>query len=245
MRPSMPQAVIAGTIFVLLGAFQVVASPSLWMPSTDTAEARKAIERALAIGEEFLPLKIGPWKRVSFEATERDHRDLLGQYSKIYQYRHSRLPGLTVVVSFDFAYRGGWHELCMCYRGNGWRAKERVVSSREHAPNQEDWQYAEGILKKPDGSQALLVFAAFDVSGEIINPPSNLVLLHPWFFLRQRILRDMASQLFQIQVFAPGCDTADEGVREEIRQLLLDVRVRFRERIASEKPVHLAPLGSG
>jgi exosortase len=228
--PNMPQALTAGTLFVLLGVVQFVLAPSIWMPVTDTAEARETIERALTIQEEFLPPIIGPWIRESFESIERERRDLLGHYSKVYYYRHNKLADLKVTLSFDFAFSGGWHELCMCYRGGGWRAKERVVQSREQVPTQEDWQYVEGVLKRPDGSQAYLVFAAFDVSGKAVHPPSNLVLLHPWFFLRQRILRDVASQLFQVQVFATGGPVVDESVREEVRQLLLHVRTLFRDR---------------
>lgn len=215
--------------FILLGLVQLV-----WIPSVDTAEAAQAIEQALALDEEALPARIGPWVRESFETVERESRSEYGRYSSTYRYRHANEDGVMATVSLDFPYQGGWHDLCMCYRNSGWNIEDRVVQAKqdnEIGP----WKFVTGNLKDTSEGKAHISFAGFDASGETAEPPSDAVLFRPWFRLRRRLLLKIAPQLFQVQVFAHMSSANDQELKQELEQLLMESRMRFREQVAVQQ----------
>jgi exosortase len=254
-------AVIWGGIvgFGLLAAAQWV-----WLPSTDTSAAQVAIERALAIGEYDMPEEIGPWQRLSFEAIEREVYSDFGRYSRTYRYRNVD-TGAEVDVSLDFPYRGGWHDLCMCYRNTGWTIDERIIAKPpSDAPSDntgtgEDWPFVDGTMTSPTRGEARVVFAGFDVNGAPADPPSDLVLFRPWFKLRREMLMNLAPQLFQVQVFQvrAGREEAGSGEAsagksrsggagsqgaqsEELQELLVAACQRFRGLVTATIPAATA-----
>ena len=212
--------------FVVLGFVQLI-----WLPSANTAEARDAIEQAIAIQEDLLPLRIGSWSQEAFESIEREKQSLLGRYSKSYRFRHIEHPDVVSTVALDFTYVGGWHDLCYCYTGQGWKTNERVIHNQEKTAPQEDWKYVVADLEKTDGSKAVLAIAGFDVRGAIAEPPSKLVLFRPWLTLRRRLLLRVVPQLFQVQVFSPGHSTSDESLNHDLRVLLFTAREKFRDAV--------------
>ena len=213
-------ASIVGAAFLALGVVQLV-----WWPSPNTAEASRAIAQALALEEEALPRRIGPWQREGFEAVERDAYSDFGRYSRSYTFRHANRPEVTANVSLDFPYLGGWHDLCMCYRGGGWATEERNIVSDE-------WPYVDADLDRADG-RARVLFAGFDINGAVAEPPSDAVLFRPWFRLRRRLLHEVAPQLFQVQVFATGGSVEDQTIERDLKQLLVASRERLREQVAT------------
>lgn len=215
--------------FILLGIVQLI-----WLPSSETPEVDQALEQALAIEEDSLPMRIGPWIRESFESVERDALNDFGKYSKSFRYRHSAEDGVIATVSLDFPYRGGWHDLCLCYRNSGWQIDDRIVESKADA-HSDEWKYVSGDLQDTAQGKAFVTFAGFDAKGETAEPAEEAVLFRPWFRLRRRLLLNIAPQLFQVQVFAPMASANDENLKSDLEQLLIDSRVKLRDIVAVDK----------
>ncbi len=228
--PDKSTAIAWSVPFLLLGLVQLI-----WMPSTDTPEAALALKQALALDDQSLPGKIGPWIRESFEAVERDAYSDFGKYSRTYRYRHQHKEGVMATVSLDFPYMGGWHDLCMCYLNTGWTVHDRVVGSSELSDQANDWKFVVGDLENPAKEKAYVSFAGFDASGETAEPAGEAVLFRPWFRLRRRLLRNLSPQLFQIQVFAQVGLSEGQELKDELQQLLLETRADFRDRVAVTK----------
>ncbi len=216
--------------FLILGVVQLI-----WLPSPNTAEAAQALQQALALDDQSLPQTVGPWILESFDTVEREVYSDFGKYSRNYRYRHNRNKEVVVTVSLDFPYLGGWHDLCVCYRNIGWTLHDRVVEARADSPLKEKWKYVVGDLEDPALGKAYVSFAGFDASGEAAEPASDAVLFRPWFRLRRKLLRNVAPQLFQVQVFAPMNTSEDSQLKQELRQLLLEARQVFRGHVAVTK----------
>ena len=228
--PGMSTAITWSIPFLLLGLVQLV-----WLPSSESPEASQALQQALALDDQSLPRKIGPWIRDSFETVEREVYSDFGRNSKTYRYRHSEKEGLVATVSLDFPYLGGWHDLCMCYRNTGWTIHERIVGSSNDAQKGGDWKFVVGDLENPTQGKASISFAGFDASGETAEPAGEAVLFRPWFRLRRRLLHNISPQLFQVQVFTAGSTSQNPQLKQELQQLLLDSREEFRNRVAVNK----------
>jgi hypothetical protein len=166
-----------------------------------------------------------------------------------------------VDVSLDFPYRGGWHDLCMCYRNTGWTIDERVIAQPANGADAgEDWPFVDGTMTSPTRGEARIAFAGFDVNGAPADPPSDLVLFRPWFKLRREMLMNLAPQLFQVQVFQVrgGRDAAGSGEAratepgsggagsqgeqsKELQELLVAACQRFRGLVTATIPTATAP----
>lgn len=247
----------------IVGFGMLAAAQWVWLPSTDTSAAEVAIERALAIGENDMPEEIGPWQRLSFEAIEREVYSDFGRYSRTYRYRNAD-TGAEVDVSLDFPYRGGWHDLCMCYRNTGWTIDERVVAKpASDGEAATEWPLVDGTMTSPTRGEARIVFAGFDVNGAPADPPSDLVLFRPWFKLRREMLMNLAPQLFQVQVFqvragrdeggSKGASATEPGSggagspgeqEEELQEILVAACQRFRGLVTATIPTTTPPAAS-
>ena len=74
--PRLSTAITWALPFLFLGIVQLI-----WLPSSDTPEVDLALQQALALSEDSLPKKIGPWIRDSFESVERESSSEFGKYS--------------------------------------------------------------------------------------------------------------------------------------------------------------------
>ncbi|MEM9658639.1 MAG: exosortase U, partial [Planctomycetota bacterium] len=181
--------------------------------------------------------EIGPWQRVSFETTEREALSDFGRYSRTYTYQHREQPTLSVNVSLDFPYIGGWHDLCVCYRNTGWTINERSAATPVDEGD-EEWSYIEGDLEDPTGARALILFGGFTVNGDLASPPSKLVTWRPWFRLRRRMLEHVSPQLMQVQALAVGDFAEQPALKGEILDLFNEVRRRFRDHVVEGGSEH-------
>lgn len=224
--PRLSTAITWALPFLLLGIVQLI-----WLPSSETPEVDIALKQALALDEQSLPKKIGPWVLDSHEKIERESLSEFGRYSQSYRYRHSKDAGVTASVSLDFPYQGGWHDLCLCYRNSGWTVEDRVVESNTKA-DLSDWKFVAGDLEDSAMGRAFVTFAGFDATGDTAEPASDAVLFRPWFRLRRRLLLNIAPQLFQVQVFAQVASAKDQALKDELELLLLESRRQFRDLVA-------------
>ncbi|HMO86040.1 MAG TPA: exosortase U [Lacipirellulaceae bacterium] len=191
----------------------------------DSAEVDAVIDRALARDESALPAELAGAQREAFSAQERDRDDLMGAYSRSFEYRDER--GTLYLVSCDFPYEGGWHELTVCYRGVGWTLEERTIAESDA---EQGWPRMEASFTKPGGVQAFLTVCGFDETGTAIPLPTMSLWEDAWRALTQRETRSHRVA-FQVQVFTTSGDEIDERTRDTARALLLAARQLLREQI--------------
>jgi hypothetical protein len=230
--------------FALLAALQFtrfgLAERAVAGPATD---AEPAVQRALACSAGSLPPQVGLLQRAKFVPQTRDRDDILGNFSRTYEYRDAN--GTHYVASCDFPYSGGWHELTVCYRGLGWELQERRIGVQESDPHAESWPCLEADFSKPDGMKGFLVASAFDYTGQPVELPS-----YSFFDDLSRALTNSRGargnrSVFQVQVWTTAARPIDGRDREAARQLLTVARQRFHELItASAGPGRDAPAPS-
>lgn len=168
--------------------------------------------------EELLGLKL-----INSEHQQRDDESLFGANSVIYEYQHE--DGDRYLVSCDFPFVGGWHELSVCYQGIGWRLDGREVERGDAGGQAYDFARLE--LTKPDGRSALVTFCATGVNGVPVEAPA-LTLAESFLsaFQRREAYAD-ARQSYQVQVLTERSDEISDADREVARQLVDVARKRF------------------
>jgi exosortase len=230
-RPRVALLVGALLAFAALPSWHVLAGGAAASADSrlSTEEVQASIERALACDANSLPQRMGETERVEFAAHERPRDDLMGAYSRSYVYRDPR--GRTYMISCDFPYEGGWHELTVCYRGVGWELDKRTVVQDLEAKPGPPWQRMEASFAKPAGLRAFLAVCAFDEAGHPIDLPTMSLVDDAWKALTQR--REVNHQIaFQVQVWTTAGEPISEHQRQIARELLLDARQRFHQLIA-------------
>lgn len=217
--------IAAAVSFFVLGAIQA----AVLMDGT-SVHSVEVVAHANTIDASVLPEKVGPWKRVDFQLQEREAYSEFGKYSRSYTYEHSTTRDLAI-VSLDYPYLGGWHDLCVCYRNAGWQVRRRDVLS--HLEN--GWKYVEGELEPPEGDRGLLLFAGFDGEGNPAEPASSFVMWRPWFRLRRRLYLNVSPQLFQVQLMIQSRNALTDSVHTDVDKLFVVSRQRFRDYIATQE----------
>jgi exosortase len=201
----------------------------------------QALSRALALGSDALPNQLGGLKRSDFRLEERNPDDIFGRYSRMYEYRddHDNL----YIVSCDFPFGRGWHELTDCYRGNGWDLKDRQVIHEAANATGRSWNPVKANFSKPDGTTAQLLFCLFDETGAEVSPPTYSFLDDMWRSLWKKDLLSKREQLFQIQVWTTGVGTIPDDQKNAALGLVPEARIRLVDLIAGHKDS--APTDAG
>ncbi len=190
--------------FLVVGGLQVVS----WVRGYQ--DSYGSVDVALAIDRDALPSAVGDWELQNYDEMTRDSMNEFGQFSRSFTYQN-RNSGETAMISMDFPFRGGWHELSVCYRNFGWPMQSRRVDSYPVEPDERNWMVIQAEYEKPEGQFGYLAFSGTNGSGECLEPPSSLVLWRPWFRLRRRLLRSISPRFFQVQVWV----SKDEPISEE------------------------------
>lgn len=181
------------------------------------------VELAMSIDSALLPDKVGDWEKVAFEPIERESGNEFGNFSKQFSYRH--IPtDTTTTVSLDFPYRGGWHELSVCYRNFGWPMAERTVTDVPLGDTSENWKVINADYTKPDGQFGFLAFSGTNGTGDLLEPPSSLVLWRPWFRLRRRLLHRISPRFFQFQAWVTSNSQFSQAEKDDVMKLFLELR---------------------
>jgi exosortase len=227
-------ALMAGGIaaFIMLPAIRLLRAQEGQSFGTiaDSELAQSGIVRAKGIDADVLPTEIVGLKRVKFTPVEREFDDVMGNFSRSYEYQDAN--GRIYLVSLDFPYEGGWHELTYCYQGIGWSLKERLIDKDvSTTAAQGPWQILNAQFSKPEGGHALLLACAFDERGNPINLPTLSFIEEIWQTLTRRQPRDTAVA-FQVQVWTIGGRPNGDAERDVARRLLLEARQRFQRLIA-------------
>lgn len=187
---------------------------------------------ATDLQQDLLPAALDDLTLISTEYESRTATSVFGQHSVVYEYADQH--GLRYLVSCDFLFTGGWHELATCYTGIGWRVDAREVFSSTPDSGIEPYEYAQMDLTKPDGRLALVTYTACTVDGGHIRPTRfNLAdrLLNAF---RRRSKSSGIRQSFQAQVLVEQSTGLNEANRETSRRLLEVAEKRFVKSVLAQ-----------
>lgn len=223
--------------FLLLGATQVWLRPeNLLEQVTLTADERTAprVERALQLDGSILPTEVAGASLQQERLEERDTKHFFGQYSKVFEYGGEAAP--PALVSCDFAFPGGWHELTVCYKAVGWELQRRAVFDSQDEAGQ-PWRLVEAEFKKPNGQYGAIFFCEFGMGGEPLEPPAQSLKEGIANALRRRqSTKADLGDVFQVQVMLSSPVEFSEARLAEGRAALEQVRERFRSAIVDDSP---------
>src|SRR5262249_17355031 len=145
----------------------------------------------------------------------------------------------TAAVSIDYPF-SGWHDLTVCYRGQGWEIANQVT----HAAPQADAPASieAQLRRKPDGV-AYLCFRFLADHGNSLSPPVGGF----WQGLAQRAGNNIGrarhllggdrpatspeAAAFQVQVFIEGYTPLAQSEQEQARTLFELTREALRQRV--------------
>lgn len=225
-----PRGLTTRFSFGLSALCLVLAGLQVFVLSRGYRDPESPVELARSIDTNLLPDSVGDWEKTGFETIERESGNEFGNYSKQFLYRHK--PTNTVAtVSLDFPYRGGWHELSVCYRNFGWPMKDRVVQELPLAGSNEIWTVVNADYEKPDGQFGYLAFSGTNGTGDLLEPPSALVLWRPWFRLRRRLLHRISPRFFQFQAWLNANAEISPETKDDVMELFLELRPHVRHRL--------------
>ena len=110
-----------------------------------------------------LPTSCQSFGLASFRTETRDRDDLLGQYSRVWNYNTA--DGRQLVASLDLPFRG-WHPLWECYENAGWDRLQtsRIVADANGAS--QEWPAFKVQLINQEEKHGLLFFSLFDQFGK-------------------------------------------------------------------------------
>lgn len=214
-------ALLAGATFALPGSpFRI----SRLEPFPDLDEL------AAALSEDVLPASLAGLELKNVEHEHRSKLDRFGEHSVLYTYLSE--SGESYLVSIDFPYAHGWHELETCYVGIGWRSLDRSTLEAETGA----YRFAQLALSKPDGSEALVTFGGCYADGQPLEPPARDYLdrLVQSFFRRNKV--NAGRQSYQIQVLLVRDDAVTGDDRRKSSELLQAARSVVQPLIAALAP---------
>ena len=169
-----------------------------------------------------------------FSVVDRSAGDVFGDHSRSYEYRNE--GGNSVLVSCDFPFGPGWHDLTTCYRGIGWELTSyHATESSLLAEEGDKWGLVEATFSKPDGTAAYLAYCVFDERGQSLSPPKSQDLDSLWQVFLQQFGAQRPGRLFQVQVWTTTVGKVPEERQQAARNLLLNVRERFRKLVTGEE----------
>lgn len=223
MASMLALGVVPTIAFASLGASQFT-NIGLARTAGDTTEIDTAafVERLMT---ESMPPSVAEMELLGVEHEQRTVQSLFGEHSVLYEYR---VPtGDRYLLSCDFFFRDGWHELSECYQGIGWRIENREIRRLANTAEQPVCDFVEVDLTKPDGRAALVTFAACFVDGTAIDAPGQSFVerIGNAFSRKNRGIRRQPS--FQVQVLTERGDAISETDRKNAELLFAAARERF------------------
>jgi exosortase/archaeosortase family protein len=218
-----PFALATALACVLLGMYQL-AGPSLANQFAD-----REVQNVLKMTADALPAQIGDWKRIEFETVHREVNAELGEYSHVFHYQHVG-TSQRVVMSIDFPFRRGWHELCACYRASGWTLVDRGVIEDDSTSGSAPWNYVQAQFERKDQTTpALLLYTFADGQGQRISPPSQDLYERITERIRRRGPYSIAPRYYQIQLWVPQLAGKTSDAQDTYHQLFKICREHCRE----------------
>jgi hypothetical protein len=131
------------------------------------------LERHLArLTATDLPGTLGPFRRVSFDASKESSRGSRAGHARVWAYQGANLKAL-VAVFYPYV---GWHEPTDCFQATGW-----TVEGRRIEPGRE---VVFARLSQTSERYALAWFTFLDATDRPLRPPARK---GPGAYLRERL----------------------------------------------------------
>lgn len=179
---------VLGATFLLFGLAGLAMSIAR-LTSVEAITVSPYTERLVTgLDEEFLPKKVGDWKRVSFETSRKE--TLFKQESRIWTYKNG---DVVATFSMDYSFPR-WHDLCESYRSAGW-SQNGKSTVKESGALGGDFLSAEFF--KGREQEANLCFCLIQSNSVPYAAPDSLSILAG---IKRRLEAD--GTLYQIQLWA-------------------------------------------
>jgi hypothetical protein len=150
-----------------LGVLAAAQLGLFWAHMPEAAPLASRIDLGIPeLGAEALPARWGAWQRLGYETEHRDRKDALGEFSQVWRYH---LGPRAAVVSLDYPFEG-WHELPICYRGQGWEPQERQVHREAPVGGGPEINLVEVKFTKPLEQHGYLLCTTLDAKGRPLEP---------------------------------------------------------------------------
>lgn len=169
------------------------------------------------------------WSVEDISREERDRSSIWGSYSTSWQLNQLN-QDRSCHFSCDYPFTD-WHELSVCYRGNGWKIDSGQWGRRIHVPSDSNWPVVSVDLRQPTGAQAFLIFSFFDAYGRPVRPPV-IDALTAGFLGRLKLLFNSRwnkpygpeSTTYQVQAFFQLSEPISEAEKEKLISAYADMR---------------------
>lgn len=185
------------------------------------SRGRTSLTTLESFDRESLPAQLGEWRQDSYSTESRNAANSLGEFSNAWVYQYSNSSSAQVSCDHPFE---GWHDLEVCYIGQGWSVEERNI-----VPD-EKWPCVEVVLSKPTGAHAYLTYSLFDITGTPVTPPrSSLSASFVNRVIRKARLGGLnTAQTIQSQIFVETAEPIAEPQRAEVLEQHRSVRELLR-----------------
>jgi exosortase len=181
--------------------------------------------RLLALRAGDLPASWdGAFRQKGLQTVQRKLMHGSGRYSQVWSYGWGRR---AVTVSLDGPFQG-WHELTMCYLGQGWTSLERSVQPGEDRGG----CFTVARLERPPALNAELLFSLFDDHGMVLEPGQFGGQLG---YVSERLSfwrRHLSHRTYQVQVLVEGGPPLTLAERGRAMAFFQQVRSQLIQRLA-------------
>lgn len=155
-----PGALPLATVFGLLAILQL----GWWMPESLAKTSLPVLSSSAIpdLGENLLPESFGSLRRDNHYLVDRPPSNYLGVHSQVWHYRgDQRGAQLSLDYPFD-----GWHDMLLCYAGQGWTVLDREVRGSEETGG----QFVAVRLQRKDNLLGYLWFSDLTKHGRAVLP---------------------------------------------------------------------------
>lgn len=180
------------------------------------------------IQQQDLPATIGPLQQSKFREQSRDVKNVWGQFSKTYAYLDQN--NWRYIVSLDYFFGPGWHDVSNCYALSGWK----ILSHRVENLGEDDWNHIAVSMYHPDTREhGELRFSIIGLDGAkmpvLAKPKLDLRTITRRLFFAQAASDYGYFSQVQALVVSPAEITDEQKANLEL--LMQSARARLRQRI--------------
>ena len=207
-------AVVTAVAFLAVGATQVV------LASRAKTRSAPILEHLVADGD--VDLSGDNWIVDEFLHSDRTANSAWGRFSDSWNLVS---PIGQCVIDLAYPFRE-WHDLTVCYRGNGW---DVVRTQTYSGPDAGDWPCVAFDLVNPSGEHACVVYSQFDTTGRGLVPATEDLLAAITDRMRETLSGSTGGeQIIQAQIVIQLEQPVTDSLREQLIAKHLTSRQQLR-----------------
>lgn len=191
---------------------RVGARPLLWEPSSD-------LLNGTAIGETVTN------HRVLRDANSKQ----LGHHADIWTVV---TDGMVARVAISQPYPE-WHDMRLCYSGDGWQVNQWNPEFGEKSSSNDDWVISHAEMIRENGQYGTLLFSGVSSTGTLLQPP--MMGLQSLFGNRLKDRRGLERRMMMLQLWTESSNPLSEKQLETLVRLFDTFRVRTLSRLTGSE----------